>query len=115
MASRKQKALIGFLGSMLFVIPIVAEDNLATILAPAEGSVLKAEQAYVLEYNIKPEANAEHVHLYVDGDEVGIGHKIKGDLPLGPLKVGERKICISPVNKNHTRTASQACINVMVE
>ena len=41
--------------------------------------------------------------------------RMEGDFPLGPLKPGDRKICISPVNKNHTRIAAQTCITVMVQ
>jgi hypothetical protein len=34
---------------------------------------------------------------------------------LGPLKAGGRKICVSPVNKNHTPIGAQACITVTVQ
>jgi len=115
MARQSRRVCIGLMGAQLFILPVAAEDNLVAILAPADGAKLKAEQVYTLEYEVKPEAMAEHVHLYVDGDEAAIGHKLKGDFPLGPLKVGDRKICITPVNKNHTRTAAQACISVMVQ
>jgi hypothetical protein len=112
MARQSQWVCIGLLAT---VLPAVAEDNLVTILAPADGAKLKAEQVYELEYEVRPEAKSEHVHLFVDGDETAIGHKLKGNFPLGPLKPGDRKICISPVNKNHTRTAAQACITVLVQ
>jgi hypothetical protein len=115
MARQSQRVCIGLMAAQLCILPVAAEDNLVTILAPADGAKLKAEQVYTLEYEVKPEAKAEHVHLYVDGDESAIGHKLKGGFPLGPLKAGDRKLCITPVNKNHTRTAAQACITVMVQ
>jgi len=34
---------------------------------------------------------------------------------LGPLKAGGRKICVSPVNKNHTPIGAQTCITVTVQ
>jgi hypothetical protein len=115
MARQSQGICIGLMATQLFIFPAAAEDNLVTILAPADGAKLKAEQVYTLEYEVKPEAKAEHVHLYVDGDEAAVGHKLKGSFPLGQLKAGDRKICITPVNKNHTRTAAQTCITVMVQ
>jgi hypothetical protein len=115
MAHQAQRVCIGLLATQFFILPAAAEDNLATILSPAHGAKLKAEQVYTLEYDVKPESKAEHVHLYIDGDEAAIGHKLKGDFPLGPLKPGDRKICISPVNKNHTQIAAQTCITVMVQ
>jgi len=55
------------------------------------------------------------VHLFVDGDEAAMAHKLKGSFKLGPLKEGNRKVCVSPVNKNHTPIGAQACINVTVQ
>jgi hypothetical protein len=115
MAHMAQRVCIGLLATRFFIFPAAAEDNLATILSPENGAKLKAEQVYSLEYEVKPETMAEHVHLYIDGDETAIGHKLKGGVPLGPLKPGDRRICISPVNKNHTRTTVQACITVTVQ
>ena len=62
----------------------------------------------------KPSAKADHVHLLVDGDEAAMAHKLKGSFKLGPLKEGNRKVCVNPVNKNHTPIGAQACINVTV-
>jgi hypothetical protein len=97
------------------VRPAAAEESFATILAPTDGAQLNAKQTYKLEYEVKPAAKVDHVHLFVDGDEVGIAHKLKGTFKLGPLKPGDRKVCVSPVNKAHTPIGAQACINVTVQ
>jgi hypothetical protein len=116
MAFQTKRACIVLVAVQLLAPPVAAEDdNLAMILSPADGAQLKAEQASTLEYEVKPEANSEHVHLYIDGSEAAIGHKLKGGLPFGPLTPGDHKVCISPVNKAHTRTAAQACITVKVQ
>jgi hypothetical protein len=115
MSRQLQRACIGLLAIQLFTFSAASEGNFLTILSPADGAKLKAGQAYSLEYEVMPEAKAEHVHLYIDGDETAIGHKLKGDFPFGPLKPGDHKICINPVNKNHTRTAAQTCITVTVQ
>ena len=70
---------------------------------------------YKLEYEVQASVKADHVHLYVDGDEVGMVHKLKGSFKLGPMKAGDRKVCVSPVNKNHTPIGAQACIPVTVQ
>ena len=96
-------------------MPAAAEDNPVTIHSPADGAKLEAGHTYKLEYEVKSVAKADHVHLFVDGSEVAIAHKLKGSFTLGPLETGSRKVCISPVNKNHTAVAAQACINVTVQ
>jgi hypothetical protein len=95
-------------------LPAAAEENLVTILLPADGAKLEASQAYTLDFEVKPVAKAEHVHLFIDGEETAVSHKLKGSFTLGPLP-GSRRICISPVNKNHTPIAGQTCINVTVQ
>ena len=115
MAFQTKGACIVLVAVQLLAPPVAAEeDNLAMILSPADGAQLKAEQISALEYEVKPEAKSEHVHLYIDGDEAAIGHKLKGSFPFGPLTPGDHKICISPVNKAHTRTAAQTCVTVKV-
>jgi hypothetical protein len=115
MTFQTKRASIVLVAVQLLAPPVAAEeDNLAMILSPADGAQLKAEQISTLEYEVKPEAKSEHVHLYIDGDEAAIGHKLKGSLPFGPLTPGDHKICISPVNKAHTRTAAQTCVTVKV-
>jgi hypothetical protein len=101
--------------SCFCILQAAAEENLVTILLPADGAKLAASQPYTLEFEVKPAAKAEHVHLLVDGEETAVSHKLKGSFTLGPLNPGDRKICISPVNKNHTAIAGQTCINVTVQ
>jgi hypothetical protein len=107
------------LGSLLlfnvFAFAASAEDNLVTIITPADGTVLKAKQTYSLQYEVKPITKADHVHLYVDGDETGMSHTLKGKFTLGPLKTGERKVCVKPVNHAHTPIGAESCITVTVQ
>jgi hypothetical protein len=75
---------------------------------------LETKHTYKLDYEVKGE-KVDHVHLFVDGDEVGMAHKLKGSFKLGPLKPGDRKVCVSPVNKAHIPIGAQACITVTVQ
>jgi hypothetical protein len=99
----------------LTIGPAAAEDSLATILAPADGATLEAKHASKLDYEVKPTAKTDHVHLFVDGDEAAMAHKLKGSFKLGPLKPGAHKVCVAPVNKMHTPIGAQACISVTVQ
>ena len=101
--------------SNLWVIQAEAEENLITISSPADGEKLTVGQTYKVDYEVKEATKAHHVHLFVDGAEVATGHKLKGSFPLGPLKAGARKVCVSPVNKNHTPVGAQACVTVTVQ
>ena len=110
-----QKIFVGLLAIHFFALPAAAGENLVTILSPADDAKLEATKTYKLEYEVKPFATAEHVHMFVDGEETAIAHTLKGSFTLGPLKPGSRKVCVSPVNKNHTAIATQSCIDVTVQ
>ena len=107
--------LLALVASGLWVPRALAADTLATINAPAEGARLAAGKASKVEYEVKQGSQAHHVHLFVDGAEAATGHKLKGSFDLAPLKAGEHKVCVAPVNKNHTPIGEKACISVTVE
>lgn len=115
MGRRVLSALIILAASDFWVMRAVSEESLVTISSPSDGEKLAAGQAYKVNYEVKDSAAAHHVHLFVDGVEIATGHKLKGSLPLGPLKVGERKVCLAPVNKNHTPVGAQTCVTVKVQ
>lgn len=115
MARPARTALIALFATPFWIPQAMAEDNLMTIASPWDGEKLAAGQTYKLEYEVKGAAKAHHVHVYVDGAEVATGHKLKGDFALGPFKVGERKICVAPVNGNHTAVATRSRITVTVQ
>jgi hypothetical protein len=108
-------ALAALFVSSLWVLQAEAEESLVTISSPSDGEKLTAGQTYKVDYEVKDATKAHHVHLFVDGAEVATGHKLKGSFPLGPLKAGEKKICVSPVNKNHTAVGTQGCVTVTVQ
>lgn len=108
--------ILGLLAVCLCAAPAAAEEGMSKILAPANGAKLEANHAYPLQYEVKSVEKADHVHLYVDGDESGMTHHLTGKFTLGPLAPGERKVCIRVVNKNHTPIAgSETCIAVSVQ
>jgi len=115
MAHLGQGARIALLFAQLCIAPAAADENLVKILSPSDGAKLQKGQVYTLEYDVGLGGKAEHVHLFIDGDEIAVGHKLRGEFKLGPLEAGSRKICVAPVNKNHTPVGTQACITVTIE
>jgi len=99
--------------SSLWISGASSEEGLVTISAPSDGEKLTAGKTYKVDYEVKDGLKAHHVHLFVDGKEAATGHKLKGSFPLGPLTSGERKVCVVPVNKNHTPIGAQSCISVL--
>lgn len=115
MAQRLLKStLVGVL-LPLFASAAMAEEGLISLSAPTDGQALEAGKSYKADYEVKAGTKAHHVHLFIDGDEVATGHKLKGALAYGPLKAGAHKICVAPVNKNHTPIGAQACVSVSVQ
>jgi hypothetical protein len=108
-------AFVALVGSNLWAAPISAEEGLVTLKSPAEGEKLETGKTYKVEYKVKEGTKAHHVHLFVDGAEVGTAHKREGSFSLGPLKAGERKVCVAPVNKGHTPIGEQSCVTVTVQ
>ena len=108
-------SLLALIASGLWVQRALAADALATITAPADSAKLAAGKASKVEYEVKQGSQAHHVHLFVDGAEAATGHKLKGSFDLAPLKAGEHKICVAPVNKNHTPIGEKICISVTAE
>ena len=108
-------SLLALIASGLWVQRVLAADALATINAPTDGAKLAAGKASKVEYEVKQGSQAHHVHLFVDGAEAATGHKLKGSFDLAPLKAGEHKICVAPVNKNHTPIGTQVCVTVTVQ
>ena len=96
-------ATLASTGPALFILPAVAEDSLVTILAPADGAKLEAKKTYTLDYEVQASVKADHVHLFVDGDEVGMVHKLKGSFKLGPLKAGDGKSASAPSTRTTRR------------
>ena len=92
-----------------------AQQPSITIASPADGATLDAMAQTRLVYEVTPGPGGDHVHVYVDGKEVGILRSLKGEYTLETLQAGKREICIKTVNKAHVPTGLQRCIQVTVD
>jgi hypothetical protein len=91
-----------------------AAEAYVTITAPLEGAKLERIKPTTLVYEVNPGPRGEHVHVYVDGKEVGILRQLKGSYALKGLSPGQRTICIKVVNRAHVPIGVEQCVKVIV-
>lgn len=103
------------LGILLGAPALALAQGKVTIAAPAEGATLDTMDENHLVYEVDPGPRGDHVHVYVDNEEVGILRKLKGSYPLQGLASGRRNICIKVVNKAHVPVGIEQCIRVAVK
>ncbi|MEZ5607072.1 MAG: hypothetical protein R3E52_08055 [Burkholderiaceae bacterium] len=102
-------------GAFLLAPAAMAAEGSVTIESPKDGAKLDAMAQNKLVYSVVPGPNGDHVHVYVDGKEVGILRQLKGSYTLETLAGGKHDICIKVVNKAHTPIGLQQCVKVQVD
>jgi hypothetical protein len=83
------------------------------ITSPADGAKLPGPGAKIA-FDVSGAPKAEHVHIYVDGEEVGRLHELKGSYPVDKLSVGKHWLCVRVVDKGHTPIGAEKCVSVTV-
>lgn len=96
-------------------LPAIAAQPGVKILQPADDATLDAMEQNKLVYAVEPGPGGDHVHVYVDGKEVGILRQLEGSYTLETLAPGKRRICVKVVNKAHTPIGLEDCVNVRVD
>jgi hypothetical protein len=90
-------------------------DGKVTISAPTQGAILDSMEENRVVYSVDPGPRGDHVHVYVDDQEVGILRQLKGSYLLESMPSGQRDICIKVVNKAHVPVGTQECVKVTVK
>jgi hypothetical protein len=85
------------------------------ITSPADGATLDAMDENRLVYEVDPGPRGDHVHVYVDGKEVGILRSLKGSYLLEAMPSGKRDLCVKVVNKAHVPVGIEQCVQVTVK
>jgi hypothetical protein len=85
------------------------------ITSPVAGATLDAMDQNHLVYDVDPGPRGDHVHVYVDDQEVGILRKLKGSYLLESLSSGKRNLCVKVVNKAHVPVGIEQCVQVTVK
>jgi len=100
----------------LLVVPaLAAEEAYVKITAPADGATLDSMEPTRLVYEVRPGAKGHHVHVFVDGREVGILRQLQGSYTLETLSPGQRTVCIKVVNRAHVPIGVEQCVKVKVQ
>lgn len=86
-----------------------------TITSPVTGATLDAMDENRLVYEVDPGPRGDHVHVYVDGKEVGILRSLKGSYLLEAMPSGKRDLCVKVVNKAHVPVGIEQCVQVTVK
>ena len=96
-------------------LPGAAADAYVKITAPGNGAKLDGMELTKLAYEVRPGPKGDHVHVYIDGKEVGILRQLKGNYTLESLAPGDRTLCVKVVNKGHVPIGVEQCVKVRVE
>lgn len=113
--SRRIMILPAVLAGVLQLGSAAAQQPSVSIESPADGATVDAMAQTRLVYEVVPGPGGDHVHVYVDGKEVGILRSLKGEYTLETLQPGPREVCIKVVNKAHVPIGLQRCIQVTVD
>lgn len=96
---------------LLFVAThaIAAEEASVKIVFPENGATVA--QNMKLEFEAKPGAEGNHLHLYVDGKRVDVIHQLMGSTMVS-LTPGKHHVCMEVNTKAHMAVSPQACVDV---
>ena len=100
---------------MVPAMPAAAAEAYVKIISPADGAKLDSMDLAKLVYEVRPGPKGDHIHVYVDGKEVGILQRLKGSYALEPLSPGQHSLCIKVVNKAHVPIGVEQCVKARVE
>jgi hypothetical protein len=100
------------LGFSLILSAAVHAQGKVVITSPTEGATLDVMAENRLVYEVDPGPRGDHVHVYVNGREVGILRKLKGSYLLEGLPAGKSVICVKVVNKAHVPIGIEQCVQV---
>lgn len=102
-------------GTALFTPHALGAEASVSIISPKDGDKLDVMAQNKIEYEVVPGPQGDHVHVYVDDEEVGILRQLKGSYTFENLPTGLRHICIKVVNKAHVPIGVERCVHVNVE
>ncbi len=114
MAMKRILSTLAF-GFFLAMPSIGLGQGKVLITVPADNAILDAMDENRLVYEVDPGPRGDHVHVYIDGKEVGILRKLKGSYLLEAMPSGKRDLCVKVVNKAHVPVGIEQCVQVTVK
>jgi hypothetical protein len=82
-----------------------------TITSPAEGAKVGLSGIKV-SYEVAPGPKGDHVHFFLDGDQLAILPQLKGSYTIDKLTAGRHWACVRVVNKAHTPVGLEKCVTL---
>lgn len=98
--------------------PVAAADAAeasVSIIAPTDGETLDIMEQNQITYEVVPGPDGDHVHVYVDDEEVGILRQLTGSYTFESLPEGSHTLCIKVVNKAHVPIGIEDCVDITVD
>lgn len=96
--------------------PKVQDDQggFIIIMSPKNGAELSFTKAVFIKYEMGPGIKGNHVHFYVDGENIGMTRLRKGSFDMGRLKQGKRILTMKLVNSRHIPLGLELSIKVTI-
>ena len=89
-----------------------SDEGTVTISSPADKSKLSGTSTKIV-FDVAPgPSKGDHVHVYVDGDEVAVLRQLKGSYPVDKLAIGKHWLCVRVVDKGNTPVGLEKCVEV---
>ena len=101
-------------GIALFAPHAVGAEPSVSIVSPKDGDKLDVMAQNKIIYEVVPGPQGDHVHVYVNDEEVGILRQLEGSYTFESLPAGKHDICIKVVNKAHVPIGVERCVSVNV-
>jgi hypothetical protein len=95
--------------------PAQAQAASVIISEPKDGAQLNGGEQVTLKYKVVPGPQGDHVHVYVDGEEVAILRELEGSYAVGPLTPGRHKVGIKVVNRAHVPIGVASSVAIYVK
>lgn len=112
-----------FLAATGTVSPAAADEGVTfkgkyggfvTILSPEDGDELPFNKSVIVKYKMAKGERGNHVHFYVDGENIGMTRVKKGSFDLGKLAQGHRRISMKLVNSTHSPMGVEVSVTVTI-
>jgi hypothetical protein len=106
-------ATVAALGLLLVIAPSIALGQQASlkIVTPKDGEPVSNN--ITLKWEFKKAGNADHVHLYLDGDNQGPRYGTSAELK--GLSSGSHTVRIIAATKSHQEIGPETTVNVTVK
>lgn len=92
-----------------------SDEASVSITSPSDGETLDIMEQQRIVYDVVPGPDGDHVHVYIDDEEVGILRQLTGSYVFESMPEGDHTLCIKVVNKAHVPIGVEQCIDVTVE